>query len=664
VDKVAGPAVLGGLGRYVLFLLALMAWIGSGAFLLAELNAHARAALSATTQARASIAAARLDRRLSALLHAPDLMKPAAAHDSHSKSSGIEFRARNAALEVISSVERTASKSTASGSAGLQLDKQAFSAAKETLATGTPHVSAVHAAVGGPQGGIDIWLPSSAKGGNQPTLLQAYVPVAFLNDTLSEFSGGPWIMAVTDSNGGVLTSLHTIDDAATAQGVGSDDSYLERISDTSALGLRVRAAASLAPLRYANQRNWICFALVTSLMVAATMMFASPLSRAAQKENDDLPEEKRRRANDAMVATARRTNSEANHLTPSDHNALHPSAPEQKNEGIEQRLRLALEAAGMCAWEWSRDSGSIIWNASCEQILKPPASSAAITARDVLRRIFPHERRRLLNMVRASLSQGRPLTADIRLRRFDGEFCWMSLRAQPVMNKSGQVIGIAGIAQDITDQKQSLSRTDSLLREVSHRSKNMLALILAMARLTAREAVDVQSHLKEFALRVAGLAASQDLIVAADWQSVDFSTLASAEIEAVARSDAMRVKISGPDLLVTPEAAQTLGMILTELALNAVKHGALSVATGKVRLSWALEDSQTITISWREIGGPEYDPERAAGYGTSVIERFSTQGLKLESGASCGPDGFTWTVSGPLANIGTVSPRARRDGRA
>ena len=77
------------------------------------------------------------------------------------------------------------------------------------------------------------------------------------------------------------------------------------------------------------------------------------------------------------------------------------------------------------------------------------------------------------------------------------------------------MLGFVGTANDVTDQKRGLSRTDTLLREVSHRSKNMLALILAMARLTARDAVDVKSHLKEFALRVAGLSASQDLIVAA-----------------------------------------------------------------------------------------------------------------------------------------------------
>lgn len=661
LNKMERRGLRGVAARFVPLLLALT-WICAGALVVNELNARASAALSNATQMRASLAAACLNQRLNALLRASDPTQTAMVVKSSnsSRSSGMEFHERNAALEVIPTVERAHLQGAASLSSGL--DQQGLSAAEKALATGIPHVSAAHTVAGGSQNGIDIWLRSPAKDDNPSAISQVRVPVSFLNETLRGFSGGPWVMAVTDPTGLVLARLRTIDDAVTAQSFGSPDSYLERSSGTSALGLRVRAATSLAPLQSTIWRNWICFALVTSLMAAATMTFAQPIPRASKKGNDKVPTQKRRQAYDVMGAETSQEKSEAGHLTHSD-DAFHPPASQQRGDGTE-RLRMALESAGMCAWEWYRDNGAMIWGSSCSPILKPPDGARAITARDVLRRIFPHERRRLLNMVCASLTQARPLIADVRLRRFDGEFCWLSLRAQPIMDNSGQVIGLAGIAQDITAQKQSLSRTDSLLREVSHRSKNMLALILAMARLTAREAVDVQSHLREFALRVAGLAASQDLIVAADWQSVDFSTLAAAEIEAVARSDATRIELSGPPLLITPEAAQTLGMILTELSLDSARHGALSVATGKVNLSWTLDHKRMVTISWREIGGPGRHPDREKGYGMSVIERFSTQGLKLEPATSGDTDGFTWQVSGPLANIGSVSSRGRSEGRA
>ncbi len=75
-------------------------------------------------------------------------------------------------------------------------------------------------------------------------------------------------------------------------------------------------------------------------------------------------------------------------------------------------------------------------------------------------------------------------------------------------------------------------------------------------------------------------------------------------------------------MVLTPEAAQTLGMVLTELALNAVEHGALSSATGEVQLSWGFPNDATIEISWHETGGPPFVSDGAKGYGTSVVERF------------------------------------------
>ena len=342
--------------------------------------------------------------------------------------------------------------------------------------------------------------------------------------------------------------------------------------------------------------------------------------------------------------------------------AAHPEFNERRQQPTEaeNHLRMALRAGGMGAWQWDRRSGTLRLDSTLTDLLKKGSSEAGDwSAKALLAQVEHHDRRRLVQAVRSALSNSQPLGIDIRVTRFDGEQRWFAIRGAPMRDQDGQIIGLVGIAYDITDQKQSLSRTDALLREVSHRSKNMLALILAMARLTAREAVDVKSHLKDFALRVAGLAASQDLIVAADWQSVDFGALAFAEVEAVARSDAARVTITGPSFLVTPEAAQTLGMIVTELTLNAVEHGALSAAGGEVRLRWDFPDDATIMISWHETGGPDYDPELPKGYGMQVVERFSTQGLKVNTHVASDAGGFTWILTGPIANLGKRPPPHR-----
>lgn len=632
--------------EYALLAFAFVLWIVAGTFLLAELDAHARSGLQAELDTRAAHAAGLLDDQLSRFIRAAEPLQQASSADrrtDNADSSHVAFLARNNALEPVSSDDNAATDSRA-------LDTRGASAAKVALITQTPQVSAARGETDKAPDAIDIWFPSR-KDGSEAALLQMHVPLTLLHVAISE---NPGRLAVTDSNGRFLVNLQT-----PADGVVERSDYLEATSKTSPLGFQVRASESLRSVQSANQRNWICFLLVTSLLMAGTAVLMNLQFLPFQKRIGKWLPNRRGQIDDVIGHARSDRYLEADNLI--SRGRAYPSPPLQERNAIaEERLHTALEAGGICAWEWHRSSGSVLWRTTCSEILKLPPDAPAMTARGVLRRIFPHERRRLLHLIRTGLAEGRALTADVRIRRSDGDLRWVALSAQTLRDQSGNVTGYVGIAQDITDQKQSLSRTDSLLREVSHRSKNMLALILAMARLTAREAIDVKSHLREFALRVSGLAASQDLIVAADWQSVDFRTLASAEIEAVARSDAERIKISGPTLLITPEAAQTLGMILTELALNAVEHGALSVATGKAELSWALPADGTIIITWRETGGPIYDSERPKGYGLSVVERFSTQGLKLESRISSDWDTFTWTLTGPAANVESLSSRSRR----
>ena len=517
-----------------------------------------------------------------------------------------------------------------------------------TLAVAALWMNAPHGNAEDKRAGINLWLASAANG-TDPVLLQARTPSSFLNKILENVAADhASTMAATDTDGGVPTSIAGIsppDGAAAAKPTGSD---VEAFADMAKFGSRISPTMPLATLNAEGTGNWIGSLLVTSLLTAAALVGATFLSRKLLKKYGSPSQSRMSAENNGMLM----------HFAA----AAHPEFNERRQQPTEaeNHLRMALRAGGMGAWQWDRRSGTLRLDSTLTDLLKKGSSEAGDwSAKALLAQVEHHDRRRLVQAVRSALSNSQPLGIDIRVTRFDGEQRWFAIRGAPMRDQDGQIIGLVGIAYDITDQKQSLSRTDALLREVSHRSKNMLALILAMARLTAREAVDVKSHLKDFALRVAGLAASQDLIVAADWQSVDFGALAFAEVEAVARSDAVRVTITGPSFLVTPEAAQTLGMIVTELTLNAVEHGALSAAGGEVRLRWDFPDDATIMISWHETGGPDYDPELPKGYGMQVVERFSTQGLKVNTHVASDAGGFSWILTGPIANLGKRPPPHR-----
>lgn len=650
--------------RFAIPALVLIPWLILGGLLLTMLHAQQRAALQSAAALRATVAAEVLDGRISDViksagsLRAPSQNGTDPATVASTDLHGVRFRTWNSSL-----VRGAPAATEDSGADELDLDGQ--SAVKSALSAKEPQVTSFIDS-GGSGGGVNLWLPLF-KDGEDPVVLQVLVPASFLSDSVKHLDlGNGSILSALDTAGADLVALTARDargsslrqaaDGLTTPAQLPPGNFVTALSEKSPLGLQVRAAIPLATMDAQQLRNWSVFVFVTLLLAAATLLGKRWITGTEASTMSDRKSEMLMPTHDSGQSRGLlyRTSSPIGRSAGERGGARQgvPAASDSSGE----RLRDALDAGGICAWEWRRASTRIVWTTSYADLLRCAPDMPPPTVRALLRRLFPHERRRLLHAARIALAEGRPLSIDVRLTRFDGEQRWVAIRAKPVSGTRGVSDGFIGIAYDVTDQKRGLSRTDTLLREVSHRSKNMLALILAMARLTARDAVDVKSHLKQFALRVSGLAASQDLIVAADWQNVDFGTLAAAQIDAVARTEAPRVKISGPTLLVNPEAAQTLGMILTEFTLNAIEHGALSTAGGDAHLSWSFPDAATVKISWRESGGPAFDSARPKGYGMSVVERFSTQGLKLESRIVNDGKGVTWVLEGPLTHIGMRSP--------
>src|SRR5690606_27147834 len=112
-------------------------------------------------------------------------------------------------------------------------------------------------------------------------------------------------------------------------------------------------------------------------------------------------------------------------------------------------------------------------------------------------------------------------------------------------------------------------------REVNHRAKNLLAVVQAVARQTARGAEPAQ-FAEHFGERLAGLAASHDLVVGSEWRGVDLAQLVGSQIGAFRDLLGSRIRLDGPPVQIVPSAAQAIGMALHELATNSGKYGALS----------------------------------------------------------------------------------------
>ncbi len=218
---------------------------------------------------------------------------------------------------------------------------------------------------------------------------------------------------------------------------------------------------------------------------------------------------------------------------------------------------------------------------------------------------------------------------DTLRQRKDGTLVFVGVRAAPILSLQNTPIGISVTLRDITERKKSDAHKLLLHRELSHRVKNSLAIIQSMARQTLRSTPDPAKFAQAFEGRLQALATAHNILTDANWAGADFATLAREQVAPFMPEGASRLKLKGPPLLLAPEVATTLGLVLHELATNAVKYGSLSVPIGLVSLSWNINDAKPplMHLIWRESGGPTVAPPKRRGFGSQLIAR---SGLKTE----------------------------------
>ena len=183
----------------------------------------------------------------------------------------------------------------------------------------------------------------------------------------------------------------------------------------------------------------------------------------------------------------------------------------------------------------------------------------------------------------------------------------------------------------------------SLMHEVNHRSKNLLSVVRAIARLTSKS--DTKDFLTHFSQRIEALSASQDLLVRSAWKGTQMRDLVSSQLAHFDDVVGARVFAHGPDVQLQAAAAQTIGMALHELATNAGKYGALSNQDGRVTISWQIcnaDDGAQLRISWIESGGPTVSPDITPGFGSVVTGRMAEHGLQGTAQTVYAPTGLEW----------------------
>ncbi|WP_240654671.1 HWE histidine kinase domain-containing protein [Croceicoccus ponticola] len=158
-----------------------------------------------------------------------------------------------------------------------------------------------------------------------------------------------------------------------------------------------------------------------------------------------------------------------------------------------------------------------------------------------------------------------------------------------------------------------------LISELNHRVRNILALIRALMGQTSRDAGDVDSFVATLDSRIQALARAHDQLTADQWGPARLEDLIETEGRAYFQPDRQAIRMTGPDVAITPDAFTVMALVMHELVTNAAKYGALS-DSGTVHVAWEIDPDGALVIDWREIGGPAVMPPKRRGFGTTVIE--------------------------------------------
>jgi two-component sensor histidine kinase len=207
----------------------------------------------------------------------------------------------------------------------------------------------------------------------------------------------------------------------------------------------------------------------------------------------------------------------------------------------------------------------------------------------------------------------------------------------------------AGI--DAKEREASDKLKKLILEELHHRIKNTLATVSAIASQSLRNAPSTEHAQHAIEGRLMALGRAHDLLLQARWTSADLAKIVRGATEAFDNPDLPKFSIAGPGIEITSGAVIAIAMTLNELCTNTTKFGALSLPTGRVEITWAVDRSAPrLHLVWSEKDGPVVQAPTKRSFGTRLIETLGRQ-LKGEVQLTYQPSGFVYVLDVPLASL-------------
>ena len=327
-----------------------------------------------------------------------------------------------------------------------------------------------------------------------------------------------------------------------------------------------------------------------------------------------------------------------------------------ESEDIEQALINSNAMAALIATtsdaviSYDLDGNIITWNRSAERLY-------GYTEDEILGRsletLYPENWPKRVSEYRDEILAGRLQDFEAPRKAKDGTEHVVWISCAPIRSPDGEVIAISNIHRDITDVRNAERARDLIANEVIHRAKNMLSVVMAIQRQTARSAETLEDFNKSFGARLASLSKSTDLLVHNAWTSVSLNDVVAGHLEPFTSTDEnQRLEIEGPRIDLQPECVQTIGMAIHELATNSAKYGALRQDQGQVAISWHVDGTdRSLHFRWLETGIVTDGKPTRKGFGSTILTTHAKTALDATTTYELNDDCIEWRINLPTVHF-------------
>jgi PAS domain S-box-containing protein len=419
-------------------------------------------------------------------------------------------------------------------------------------------------------------------------------------------------------------------------------------------GWRIAAWAPLALVEAPLREAWKLFLWSGAALLSLSVLLAYGVGRLMAKPIGELMRAGADLGHGKPVSPILSTLREADQLSL----VLSDAARElQARMGAQAHLAAIVSSSPSAIVSLAPDGTIRTWNAAAERLFGYAAGEAIGRPISML---SPEDARPAFEKLYASVRAGNTVHAEVVRRRKDGRLIDVAINIAPMHDDAGRLVGISSVNRDIGERKARERHIEFLMRELAHRSKNLLAVVQAIAGQTARNSSSVEEFQRRFSQRIFAMALSHDLLLARNWKGAAIADLVRAQLAPFADEASSRICASGPDLEIKPDAVQGITLALHELATNAAKYGALSVPDGSVAIAWEVGRSPLgeprFRMSWRESNGPPVAPPARKGFGDAVISQMAASSLRAQVTLDYAPTGVSWTLDAPVSSVTQSAP--------